>query len=378
MAVTGNLFPFIQQHVPDGLPALSFLQERFTDLADWRAEARDYLHSLLMFTPEPIDLNPELVDHTEYADYTQQKWYFTASAGDRVPLILLRPRVLERQLPTIVALHDRDGIYYFGKKKLVEEEGEPQRLVAFRELYYDGTALANALARRGYLVAITDSFYFGERRISVPPPPEMQSDFLLATEGSDPWLALLDDLAGRREALVAKSLLLAGLSWPGILAWDDQRTVDFLLTLPEVDPARIGCVGFDMGGLRSLLLGALDPRVRAVCVVGWMSTQAEMLEEEAAQYAWGDLVPGLLRVLDWPDIAALHAPDPLLVMQGSRDANFPLKGYQKAAERLRAIYAKAGAPGELDIGLFDQPHLFSLDMQQHAWAFFENTLGSQP
>jgi len=150
--------------------------------------------------------------------------------------------------------------------------------------------------------------------------------------------------------------------------------VDFLLTRPEVDPARIGCVGLSMGGQRAAMLGAIDPRVKAVCIVGWMSTLTEMLEEAVAGHSWACFIPGQTRYLDWPDLAAMHAPNPLLVMQGSRDTLFSLQGYQRAAERLRAIYAKAGVPGNLDIGLYDLPHTFSSEMQQHAWDFFEKEL----
>jgi len=377
MAVTGNLYPFIQQQAPEGLPSLSFLQERFSDVDAWRGAAREQLRSLLQFAPSIIDLSPELVDHTEYPDYVQQKWYFTSSSGERVPLILLLPRALEEPAPAVLALHDHSGMYYFGKKKLVEEENEPLRLTAFRQEMYEGKAPANELVQRGYIVAVIDSFYFGERRIDVPPPEEMQHDFLLAAEGSDQWLALIDRVSAQMESTVAKSLCWAGVTWPGILAWDDMRTVDFLLTLPQVDPSRIGCMGLSMGGLRGALLGALDTRVKAVCIVGWMTTLADALENEVARHSWCSFVPGLPPLLDWPDVAALHAPDPLLVMQGSRDDMFPLKGYQRAAERLRAIYAKAGVPGNLDIGLFDLPHNFNLEMQHQAWAFFDNVLKDQ-
>lgn len=371
MAVTGNLYPFILRQAKRGVPALSFLQERFADVEEWRRQTREYLHSLLLFSPEVVDLSPELVDHAEYPDYIKQKWYFTASPGERIPVILLTPVNQQQPGPAILALHDHGGMYYFGKKKLVEEENDPQVLTAFRQDTYDGVAVANELVRRGYVVAVIDSFYFGERRLVVPPPPALQHDFLLVAEGSDHWIELLNRVSELMESTVAKSLFWAGATWPGVVAWDDMRTVDFLLTRPEVDPTRLGCVGLGMGGMRSTLLGALDPRVKAVCTVGWMSTLGDLLEEHVAQHSWVNFIPGLTRVLDWPDLAALHAPDPMLVMQGSQDPRFTLSGFQKSAELLRAIYAKAGSPGMLDIGLFDLPHVFSLEMQRQAWAFFE-------
>lgn len=371
MPVTGNLYPFIEYQAQRGVPPFSFLQERFTDLEAWRAQTSDYLRSLLLYAPEAVDLSPELADFTEYPDYTQQKWYITTSPGERVPVLLLVPRGVNGPAPAVTALHCHGGMYYFGKRKLVEEASDPPILTQYRQQFYDGTAIASDLARRGYVVAVSDSFYFGERRIDVPPPVEMQRDFLVIAEGSDHWIELLNQLSARMEGTVAKSLMLAGITWPGILLWDDMRTVDFLLTRPEVDPNCIGAVGHCTGGMRAALLGALDPRVRAVCIVGWMSTLYEMLETTVGGHSWANIIPGLTRVLDWPDLTALHAPQPLLVMQGSQDALFPLNGFQKAAERLRAIYAKAGAPGNLDIGLFDLPHVFSHNMQQQAWAFFD-------
>ncbi|HEY3378394.1 MAG TPA: alpha/beta hydrolase family protein [Armatimonadota bacterium] len=376
MAVSANLYPLIRQYAPQTLPALSFLQERFSDVASWRDSTRDILDSLLHFAPERVELSPELVDHTDYADYAQQKWYITSSPGDRIPVFLLKPKGVTGRIPAIVALHCHGGMYFFGKKKLLPEENEPYLLTQYRQSVYEGTAIAEELVKRGYLVAVIDSFYFGERRLITPPPSEMQEEFLLAAEGSDHWLDLVNQVAWKMEADIAKSLFLAGVTWPGILAWDDRRTVDFLLTLPEVDPERIGCIGFSTGGFRSALLGALDPRVSAVCVVGWMSMLEDLLEDAVAHHSWAHVLPGLSPLLDWPDVAALHAPNPLIVLQGSQDSLFPVNGYQRAAERLRGVYAKAGAPGNLDIGLFEAPHSFTREMQHQAWAFFANVFGA--
>ncbi len=375
MAETGNLSTFIAEQAQRGVPTLSFMQERYTDIEAWRAEVRDYLRSLLLFTPETVHLAPELVDYTETDDAIQQKWYVTSTAGERMPIIMLVPRELSAPAPAIIALHDHGGMYYFGKKKLLQEENEPALLTDFRQRYYDGVAVADELVRQGYVVAVIDSFYFGERRLTLPIPADMQQQFLLVAEGSPQWIELLNRISANMESTVARALFWAGCTWPGILAWDDMRTVDFLLTRQEVDPARIGAVGLSMGGMRAALLGAVDPRVKAVCVVGWMSTLADMLEEHVGKHSWCNFIPGLTRVLDWPDVAALHAPDPLLVLQGAQDDLFPLNGFQRAAERLRNIYAKAGAPGNLDISLYDLPHTFSHEMQARAWDFFAAAFG---
>ena len=54
-----------------------------------------------------------------------------------------------------------------------------------------------------------------------------------------------------REGIDARSrssTFARACTWPGVVAWDDIRTVDYLVTRPEVDPRRIGCVGVSMGG----------------------------------------------------------------------------------------------------------------------------------
>ena len=374
MAITGNLYPTIARLAQRGLPPYSFLQERFTDVAAWQADAAAYLRSLLLYAMEEVALDPEQTDEVDYPEYVQQKWYITVAPGERMPVILLLPRTAA-PAPAVLALHGHEGMYYFGKKQLVEEANEPLILTQFRQAYFDGVAIASELARRGYAVAVTDSFYFGERRLVVPTPAHLQQQFLLVPEGSDHWIELLNQVSAEMESTVAKSLSWAGATWPGIMCWDDIRTVDFLLTRREIDAERLGCVGLGMGGFRGALLGALDPRVKAVCVVGWMSTLAELLEEAVGEHSWATLIPGLTCLLDWPDVAGLHAPNPLLVMQGNQDPHFPLTGFEKAAERLRALYAKSGAPGTLDISCFDLPHIFNQDMQRHAWAFLDETLG---
>ena len=377
MAALGNLYDLIAEQARQTQPSMSFLEERFSDIEPWRASTREYLRSLLLYSPERCELNAELAGTEDFPDYLLQKWYISPSPTVRMPVMVLQPHGITGPTPAVTALHCHGGLYYYGKKKLIAEENEPSGLTQYRQQYYDGNAIAGELARRGYIVAVTDSFYFGERRLVVPNPPGMQQEFLLAAEGSDKWIELLSHVSAQYEDVTAKSLFWAGATWPGVLAWDDMRTVDFLMTLPEVDATRIGCVGMSMGGMRAALLGALDTRVKAVCVVGWMSTLAEMLEEKVSLHSWSNFIPGLARALDWPDVVSLHAPNPLLVLQGGRDSLFSLDGFQKAAERLRAIYAKAGAPGSFDIGLYDVGHQFTSEMQEHAWSFLDNALTEQ-
>ena len=86
------------------------------------------------------------------------------------------------------------------------------------------------------------------------------------------------------------------------------------------------------------------------------------------------LVPGLYRHLDYPDVASLAMPTPLLVINGSRDTLFEPSGVQASFEKLAACYAKAGIPERLRTRLYDTPHEFNAEMQAEAWAWLARHL----
>jgi dienelactone hydrolase len=150
--------------------------------------------------------------------------------------------------------------------------------------------------------------------------------------------------------------------------WDDIRTVDYLLTRPEVDPERIGCVGLSVGALRSAHLAALDSRIKAAVVVCWMCAFRPLLKSHIVNtVGHTKLVPGLTRWLDLPDVAAMAIPARLLVINGRRDGLFTVEGMEEAHRKLAAAYKKAGVPDHFRARLYDTPHEFNRAMQAEAW-----------
>ena len=126
--------------------------------------------------------------------------------------------------------------------------------------------------------------------------------------------------AGQNEQLVGRTIYAAGFIWPGVMFCDDIRTMDYLVTRPEVDKTRIGCVGLSVGGLRTCHLAALDDRVKAAVVVGWMTSLPAQLKRHVVNtIGHTKVVPGLYRHLDYPDVAALAMPSALLVINGRKD-----------------------------------------------------------
>ena len=89
------------------------------------------------------------------------------------------------------------------------------------------------------------------------------------------------------------------------------------------------------------------------------------------------LVPGLYRYLDYPDVASLAMPTPLLVINGSRDELFEPAGVRASFEKLAACYAKAGVPEHVRTRLYDTPHEFNAEMQPEAWGWLAKHLQNE-
>jgi hypothetical protein len=130
-----------------------------------------------------------------------------------------------------------------------------------------------------------------------------------------------------------------------------------------------------MGGYRSMYLTALDERIRAGCVVGFMSTVRPMLRAHVDTHSWVHFLPELHRHLDWPDLASLAAPRALLVQHCARDQLFPPAGMRAAVERIGAVYARAGIKDRFSGRFHDVPHRFTRAMQDEAFAWLDQQLG---
>jgi dienelactone hydrolase len=283
---------------------------------------------------------------------------------------VLVPKNASKPAPAIVALHDHGGFYLWGKEKIVALPDENPALTDFRRQYYGGRSIATELVRQGYVVVIIDMFYWGERRMLLDDDPAdwRERPASLTKER----IHAFNSRASQNEQLVGRTIYTAGFTWPGVMFWDDVRTVDYLLTRPDVDPKRIGCVGLSVGGLRSCHLAALDERIRAAVVVGWMASFPAQLKHRIRNtIGHTKVVPGLYRYLDYPDVASLAMPAPMLVINGTKDGLFDLDGVKASFAKLNACYAKAGVPDHCRTQFYETPHEFNAGMQAEAWVWLK-------
>jgi dienelactone hydrolase len=371
----GNLFPVVESIADQNQPALSFLNPQYNDAQVWRTMARAKLLGLLRYQPARPQQPAEIVDVVDYGDYVQEKLYFYSAPATRVPAYLLRPKNLVKPAPSIVALHDHGGFYSYGKEKLVAMTREPAEITAFKQMYYSGRSYASELARRGYVVIVIDAFYFGERRIdfnSIDPVfrERIQSRNSTMVE----QLSEYHQQCATFEEVVARHIFAAGATWLGIMSHDDRASVDYLVSRPEVDPDRIGCLGLSMGGHRTNYLTATDPRIKASVSVGWMTNWRHLLPNHVGSHSWAQFLPGLAASFELSDVVSIGMPVSLFVQECTQDELFTRSGMQATCEKLQRVFAKANISNHFLYRFYDVPHQFNSTMQNDAFDWLDQWL----
>ena len=278
-----------------------------TDLAPWLARVRARLDALLGPRPATVPLDVETTESVDRGTYQRERIVFDTEQTMSVPAYLLVPHARRDAPPgpAVLAIHGHGP----GKSLVCGiDEGSP------------GDDYAHQLALRGYVVLAPDLRAFGER-----------ADWMPSDKYECDWNLVCATMAG--VVPLERNL------------WDLQRALDVLGTHPLVDAARVAAVGLSYGGTCTLFLAALDDRVRAAVVSGYLSSW-----RAAHAVPWNmcgsQIMPGQLGALEHLDVAALIAPRPLLVESGTADDIFPVESARATLAALRRVYAELGAPAD--------------------------------
>jgi len=341
----GNLYPFIKAEQQRTRQRLAFLNRRPKDLEAWKAECRDRVFAALVYRPEPCKPDAAILERVDKGDYSRERLKFHTA-----PNVTKRVKL---PAPAVLALHDHSGFYYWGKEHIVETENEHPVLTAFRQRRYDGLSFPATLARHGYVVLTIDMFYFGDRRLILDEDLDRGINDHSKIESKE-IIDQINDRNGKAEHVIYKNMIDAGITWAGVLAWDDIRSVDYLVTRPEVDSRRIACTGLSVGGFRANFLAGLDPRIKAACVAGWMTSFRNLLPRYESY-----------------TVPALTLPNPMMVVHGWQDTLFPPDGVRAAFTNLAKCYDAVGKPERFQTFTFDGPHKFPLEAQQRMMAWFD-------
>jgi dienelactone hydrolase len=326
-----------------------------------------------------LPLSPKIESRLEEDDVIVEEISYAMPYGPRTHGFFLYPKKRPKKIPAVVALHDHGEFFFYGKEKITNIPAEPGILQEYKRHYYGGRSWATELARRGFAVLAVDVFLWGSRKIPIDSVNEaLQGRFEGVELGSEEYVRRYNEFWASSECpLVVDSILNSGASWPGIFAYEDRRSVDYLLTRSEVDQKRIGCGGLSMGGLRTIFLSSLDPRIRAAFCVGFMTTMRGILRNNVRCPPGHGLlmyVPQLYSYLDLPDVIGLHAPAPLMVQYNEDDELFTPEGQHDADRKIAEIYHKTGNADDY-VGRFHPgPHKFDVAMQTEAFDWLEKEL----
>jgi dienelactone hydrolase len=278
--------------------------------------------------------------------------------GQRVPAILLWAENVKpgARLPVVIILHGTGG----------KKEGN--------------LPLAKTLASKGFLAVAPDGRYHGER--------------CSKGSGTDDYYAAIAQAYKDGKAH----------PWLYDTVYDVMRLIDYLQTRADVDPKRIGLIGFSKGGMETYLAAAADERIAVAvpCIgvqsyrwalengqwkgrIGTVQGAANMAAKEAGvatidtafvRQFYDHVVPGIYDQFDGPAMVPLIAPRPLLIINGDSDDKTPLPGLNLALDATRAAYDKAGAAEHLAIHIQEKTgHKVNPESLEAAVAWFEKWLG---
>lgn len=344
---------------------------------------RKRLREILGFCDGPeAPINVQVDQHWEKDGLEGEIISWWVGYGPRTQAYLLKPAGVRHPLPGIVALHDHSGFKFYGKEKIADGPGEILQVLAdFRAVYYESRAYVNALAREGFIVLAHDTFLWGSRKFSLDSMPEHIGDLARLTTSTwppypvfPPEIAVYNEATGYHEHLIEKYCNLLGTTMAGVVCHEDRVALNYLLSRPELDPNRVGCVGLSGGGNRAALLLATHERVKAAVIVGLMTTYEHLLDHNVWSHTWMLFPSQWARYGDWPDIAASRAPNPLLVQYDLDDDLFTPQGMETAHQRITGHYASVGHPEAYQGQFYPGPHKFNLEMQAAAFGWLKQHL----
>jgi dienelactone hydrolase len=308
---------------------------RMTFRAGTRAEAEAWQGGLRAkiaelvggFPEERTPLHAQTLEVREYPAYRREKYVFESRPGVWVLGYLLTPKG-NGPFAAVIALpgHGRGVDDIVG----IDEHGRDRTVkVAYAHDY------AIQIVEHGMAAVAIEPVAFGCRRDAVTKATG------LATSACQP---------------VGGSALLLGETILGWRVYDTMRAIDWIGTRPELDRARVGCLGCSGGGTCTLFTAALDSRVRAAMVSSYLNTFRDSIM--SVSHCIDNYVPGILNWAEMYDVAGLVAPRPLFAEGGLRDEIFPIAATRASFERVKKVYEIFGAADRTELEVFDGPHGF--------------------
>ena len=297
--------------------------------AQWEKRAQRVRHQILVAEglwpmPTRTPLNAVIHGRLDRGDFTVEKVYFESAPGFFVTGNLYRPKNVAGKVPGVLFAH---GHWTNARLSLSTPAELRHEIAEGEERFEEGgqsrfESMCVQLARMGCVVwqwdmlGNSDSKQLSHELVHgfAKQRPEMNT--------TENWGLFSPQAEAHLQSVM------------GLQTWNSIRSVDFLLSLPEVDPDRIAVTGASGGGTQTMILAAIDPRIALSFPAVMVSTamQGGCTCENAS----------LLRVETGNiEFAALFAPKP----QGMTCADDWTKEMStKGFPQLKQLYALMGAP----------------------------------
>jgi hypothetical protein len=307
---------------------LTFRATTQAEAEQWQQQLRAKLTELLGGFPERNSLNVRTLEKRDLGGYTREKIWFESRPGNGVIIYLLTPAKSRAPHPCVICVpgHGRGvddivGIDESGK----DRTGKPGYQQDF----------AIQAVEQGLAAVAIEPMAFGYRRDAI-------------TVEKGPTVSACQPAAG--------SALLMGQTMIGWRVWDIMRAVDWIGTRPELDSQRIGCMGISGGGTCTQFSTALDTRIKAAFVSGYLNTFRDSIM--SLSHCIDNYVPGILNWAENYDVAGLIAPRPFFSEGGSHDPIFPVAATRESFMRVQKVYGVFGALDSAQQEIFDGVHEF--------------------
>jgi dienelactone hydrolase len=299
-----------------------FAAKTYATLAVWQARKellRKQILSAAGLMPlfPKNDLHPEIFGRIEHPDYTVEKVLLETLPGYYLGGNLYRPRkpAPAEGFPGVLSPH---GHWAYGRLENTVLSSVPGRAIT--------------LARQGYVVFSYDMVGFND---TIQTPHD---------EFGDKPVEQLWDFAPF-----------------GLQLWNSIRSIDFLQSLPGVNPNRIGATGASGGGTQTFMISAVDDRIQFCAPANMVSffMQGGSQCEEA---------PNLRLDTNNVEFAAMMAPRPMFMAAATGDWTKNMLTEEYPA--VRAIYNLYGKAGNVEALLLDAPHNYNKQNREAMYAFF--------
>ena len=305
-------------------------------LDDWknkRLKYRKQLFEMLGLEPLPkkTDLKAVITGTAEQDEFTVENIYFQSRPGLYVTANLYIPKNIEKPVPAILYVSGHGPVkknnISYGNKVSYQHHGA-------------------WFARHGYICLTLDSLQMGEIEA-----------IHHGTYRYDMWW-----------------WNSRGYTSAGVEAWNCIRALDYLQTRKEVDKDRIGVTGRSGGGAYSWWISALDDRIKvAVPVAGITDLQNHVVDGCVEGHCDCMYIVNTYR-WNYPLVAALVAPRPLLISNSDKDTIFPLDGVVRLHKQVREIYRLYGADKNLGLQITEGPHKDTQELRIHSFVWFNRFL----